>query len=110
MFHNIDKIKRKQEQWHQEKEAGSAVRDAKFITVSGEPVKELGSPADLENFDYLDQLGFPGEYPYTRGIHKNMYRGRLWTMRQFAGFGTPEDSNKRYHYLLKQGHTPKVLE
>ena len=59
----------------------------------------------LKNFDYDNDLGYPGEYPYTRGIHNNMYRGKLWTMRQFAGFGTPEDSNKRYHYLLKRGQT-----
>jgi methylmalonyl-CoA mutase N-terminal domain/subunit len=57
----------------------------------------------LSGFDYIRDLGMPGEYPYTRGVHSNMYRGKLWTMRQFAGFGTPEDSNKRYHYLLKKG-------
>jgi methylmalonyl-CoA mutase N-terminal domain/subunit len=81
------------------------LRDIKFISTSSEPVELLGSPELLTDFDYDEDLGYPGEYPYTRGIHSNMYRGKLWTMRQFAGFGTPEDSNKRYHYLLKSGQT-----
>ena len=54
---------------------------------------------------YINKLGFPGQYPYTRGVHANMYRGKLWTMRQFSGYGSPEESNKRYHYLLNQGQT-----
>jgi len=93
------------ENWLKKNEGISKSRDAKFITASGEPVELLATPDMLKNFDYDNDLGYPGEYPYTRGIHNNMYRGKLWTMRQFAGFGTPEDSNKRYHYLLKRGQT-----
>jgi methylmalonyl-CoA mutase N-terminal domain/subunit len=77
----------------------------KFTSVSGEKVEPLYAPDDIENINYLNDIGFPGEYPYTRGIHPNGYRGRIWTMRQFAGFGTPEDTNERYHYLLKRGQT-----
>ena len=98
-----DQVKKMHATWLSEKQKRSSYRDAKFITVSGEPVEELGTPDHLNNFDYSRDLGFPGQFPYTRGVHHNMYRGRLWTMRQFAGFGTPEDSNKRYHYLLRQG-------
>jgi len=77
----------------------------KFTSVSGEKIEPLYGPDDIENINYLNDIGFPGEYPYTRGIHPNGYRGRIWTMRQFAGFGTPEDTNERYHYLLKRGQT-----
>ncbi len=77
----------------------------KFTTVSGEDVKALYGPDDIEHIDYLKEIGFPGEYPYTRGIHTNTYRGKIWTMRQFAGFGSPEDTNKRFHYLLNNGQT-----
>ncbi|MDA2914244.1 methylmalonyl-CoA mutase family protein, partial [Acidobacteriia bacterium AH_259_A11_L15] len=76
-----------------------------FTTLSGVPVRRLYTPADLPDFDHPRELGFPGQPPYTRGIHATMYRGRLWTMRQFSGFGTPEDTNQRYHYLLSQGQT-----
>lgn len=76
-----------------------------FTTVSGRKISGLYTPADLGNFDYIKELGFPGEYPFTRGIHPTLYRGKLWTMRQFSGFGTPEDTNKRYKYLLSQGQT-----
>ena len=65
----------------------------------------LYTPADIAEMNYLSDLGFPGEYPYTRGVHTNMYRGKLWTMRQFAGFGTPEDTNERFKYLLEHGQT-----
>ncbi len=77
----------------------------KFTSVSGEDVKVLYGPDDIEYVNYLSEIGFPGEYPYTRGIHANGYRGRVWTMRQFAGFGTPEDTNQRFHYLLNHGQT-----
>lgn len=77
----------------------------KFTTVSGEDVRVLYGPDDIENINYLSDIGFPGEYPYTRGIHENGYRGKVWTMRQFAGFGSPEDTNERFHYLLKKGQT-----
>ena len=69
------------------------------------PVERLYTPSDLADFDYARDLGDPGEYPFTRGIHRTMYRGRVWTMRQFSGFGSPEDTNQRLHYLLKQGQT-----
>ncbi|MBK7256666.1 MAG: methylmalonyl-CoA mutase family protein [Ignavibacteriae bacterium] len=77
----------------------------RFTTVSGQDIKPLYTPADVAGKDPSRELGNPGEYPYTRGIYGSMYRGRLWTMRQFAGFGTPEDTNERYHYLLGHGQT-----
>lgn len=80
-------------------------RYKKFTTVSGMPVKTLYTPDDIHDMDYARDLGYPGEFPYTRGVYTNMYRGRLWTMRQFSGFATPMDTNKRYKYLLKHGQT-----
>ncbi|MDI6869428.1 MAG: methylmalonyl-CoA mutase family protein [Coprothermobacterota bacterium] len=80
-------------------------RQKEFATVSQNPVSTLYTPLDFEEKDYLKKLGFPGEYPFTRGIYPNMYRGRLWTMRQYAGFGTAEQSNQRFKYLLDQGQT-----
>jgi len=88
-----------------DKSMEACVSPRNFTTVSGRPIKELYTPADLPRFDYFRDLNFPGEYPYTRGIHPTMHRGRLWTMRQFSGFGTPEDTNKRYKYLLARGQT-----
>src|SRR5580692_10922634 len=81
-----------------------------FKTLSGEPIRELYTPADLPQGigaepPEQDPVGLPGSYPYTRGIHSSMYRGRLWTMRQFAGFGTSEETNERFHYLLEHGQT-----
>jgi methylmalonyl-CoA mutase N-terminal domain/subunit len=78
---------------------------AAYTTVSGEPIDPLYTPEEIAHINALSDIGFPGEYPYTRGIHHTMYRGKLWTMRQFAGFGTPEDTNERYHYLLRNGQT-----
>lgn len=80
-------------------------RRDKFITTSSEPVNRLYTPLDIADLDYLQDLGLPGEYPYTRGIHPTMYRGRLWTKRMFAGFGTAEETNQRFKYLLEQGQT-----
>jgi len=80
-------------------------RDADFTTLSGETLHTLYTPADLDGFDYERDLGSPGEYPFTRGPYANMYRGRLWTMRQFSGFGSARESNQRYKYLLAQGGT-----
>jgi methylmalonyl-CoA mutase N-terminal domain/subunit len=80
-------------------------RREQFRTASGIEVKRAYDPADLADFDYLDDLGFPGEFPFTRGVQPTMYRGRLWTMRQYAGFGTAEETNRRFHYLLEQGQT-----
>ena len=74
-----------------------------FTTISGVPVEPFYGPEQLQHFDAARELGEPGEFPYTRGIHRDMYRGKLWTMRQFSGFATPEETNRRYHYLLGQG-------
>lgn len=76
-----------------------------FTTVSGMPVNRLYTPADLPDFDYERDLGMPGEYPFTRGVHANMYRAKPWTMRLFAGFGTAEETNQRFKYLLEHGET-----
>jgi methylmalonyl-CoA mutase N-terminal domain/subunit len=76
-----------------------------FSTSSGIPVERLYTPEDTAGLDYLERLGFPGQYPYTRGIYPTMYRGQLWTMRQYAGMGTAEESNERFRYLLKEGQT-----
>lgn len=84
---------------------GHSCSEREFTTVSGRSIKELYTPADLDKFDYTADLSFPGKYPFTRGIHPTMYRSRPWTMRQFSGFGTAEDTNKRYKYLLAHGQT-----
>ncbi|OGO33891.1 MAG: methylmalonyl-CoA mutase [Chloroflexi bacterium RBG_16_57_11] len=76
-----------------------------FITASSEPIERLYTPLNNPDHDYLVDLGFPGQYPYTRGIHPSLYRSRLWTMRMFAGFGTAEETNQRFKYLLEQGQT-----
>ncbi|NNG06827.1 MAG: methylmalonyl-CoA mutase, partial [Desulfobacteraceae bacterium] len=81
----------------------SPEREEVFKTESGIPVKRLYTPMDVESIDYDADLGFPGQYPFTRGVYPTMYRGRLWTMRNYAGFGTAEDTNQRYRYLLEQG-------
>jgi len=80
-------------------------RQEQFITTSSEPVGRLYTPLDIQEMDYLADLGLPGEYPYTRGVHPTMHRSKLWTMRMFAGFGTAEETNARFKYLLSQGQT-----
>jgi len=80
-------------------------RMKKFMTTSSVPVNRLYTPLDIEEMDYERDLGMPGEFPFTRGVHSTMYRGRLWTMRMFAGFGTAEETNQRFKYLLEQGQT-----
>ncbi len=80
-------------------------RENEFHTSSGTPIERLYTPQDVEDLDYLVDLGFPGEFPFTRGLHATMYRGRLWTMRQFSGFGTAEQTNQRFKYLLEEGET-----
>ena len=80
-------------------------RQEKFETTSGTSLSQVYTPEDMEDFDYSAELGYPGEYPFTRGIQPTMYRGRFWTMRQYAGFATAEESNRRYRYLLEQGQT-----
>ena len=79
-------------------------RDVEFSTMSGVPIKPLYTPEDVEG-DFDEKIGYPGEYPYTRGVYPNMYRGRLWTIRQFAGYGSAEDTNKRFKYLIENGQT-----
>ncbi len=97
-------ISDKEKNW-QEEFSKCKQREASFKTVSGEEIKPLYTPNDLKGFDYLEELGYPGQYPFTRGVYNTMYRGRLWTMRMFSGFGTAEDTNKRYRYLLDHGQT-----
>lgn len=80
-------------------------RKTEFHNTSNMPIKRLYTPKDIAEMDYLRDLGFPGEYPFIRGVHATMYRGRFWTMRQFSGFGTAEQTNKRFKYLLKEGET-----
>ena len=86
-------------------QAAPAKLEPKFETTSKIPVKDLYTPSDLEGHDYANEVGYPGECPFTRGVHPTMYRGRLWTMRQYAGMGDAEESNRRYKYLLSQGTT-----
>lgn len=85
--------------------AGMKTTGMKFTSLSGRELQYCYTPEDVKDTDYNDRVGYPGEYPYTRGIHHNMYRGKIWTMRQFAGFGTPEDTNRRFKYLLEHGQT-----
>lgn len=80
-------------------------RSKDFITTSSEKINRLYTPLDVQDMDYLEDLGLPGEYPYTRGVHPTMHRSRLWTMRMFAGFGTAEETNTRFKYLLEKGQT-----
>lgn len=96
---------RRWERAYREEVDRSEARATEATSISGRPIKPLYTPLDLKNFDFFRDLGFPGEYPFTRGIHPTMYRGRLWTMRQFSGFGTAEDTNRRFKYLLAQGQT-----
>ncbi len=111
----LERLRAGQEQWRKEDlskgVAKSPLRRAEFHTDSGIPIPDLltpadtGTPSDADVEKYERDLGFPGQFPYTRGPQPSMYRGRLWTMRQFAGFGTPEDTNKRFKYLLEHGMT-----
>jgi methylmalonyl-CoA mutase N-terminal domain/subunit len=95
---------RAQRTWH-ELYDGASKRNIDFVTQSSAEVEPLCTAADVAGFDADRQLGYPGAFPYTRGIHPTMYRGRLWTMRQFSGFGTAEDTNERYKFLLERGQT-----
>jgi methylmalonyl-CoA mutase, N-terminal domain len=96
------------ERWNEKVEqelAKRPERKSEFLNTSGIPLKRLYTPLDTKNLDYSEEIGFPGEYPYTRGVQPTMYRGRFWTMRQYAGFATAEESNRRYKFLLDQGQT-----
>ena len=90
------------ERWYRERFGCTPERDALFTTLSGQPVAPLYTSGDVGP---VERIGFPGEYPFTRGVYASMYRGRLWTMRQFAGFGTAEETNERFRYLLDHGQT-----
>jgi methylmalonyl-CoA mutase, N-terminal domain len=91
------------ERWYRERYSATPERGGPFTTLSGEPVRALYGPEDVGSF--VERIGFPGEPPFTRGVYPSMYRGRLWTMRQFAGFGTAEETNERFRYLLEHGQT-----
>ncbi len=105
----LKKIKEDKEKWEQGPLAKSLAKapEAKpvFTTISGAPVERLYTPLDVENVDYDSDLGYPGTFPFTRGVQTTMYRGRYWTMRQYAGFGDAKSTNERYRYLLEQGQT-----
>lgn len=92
-------------EWREAKYRAQKERKNRFASISFRVQDELVTPENQGDFDYQEKLGFPGEYPFTRGVQPSMYRGRLWTMRQFAGFGSPEDTNRRFKYLLEHGQT-----
>jgi len=106
---DLERIKVRKNLWDRETVPKSLSRMPErrneFCTSSNIKVKRVYTPLDIENFDYMRDLGFPGEYPFTRGVYPTMYRARLWTMRQYAGFGTAEQTNKRFRYLLEHGQT-----
>jgi methylmalonyl-CoA mutase N-terminal domain/subunit len=102
----LERIRLEKEKWEKETVSKSFEKlpeRGEFSTVSSIPVSRIYTPEDVADFDYLQDLGFPGEYPYTRGVYPTMYRARLWTMRQYAGFGTAEQTNQRFKYLLEHG-------
>lgn len=105
----IMQVKKERERWEQTTLPNwikqCRERKNEFRNTSDIPIKRLYTPEDIEKLDYVQDLGFPGEYPFTRGVHATMYRGRFWTMRMFSGFGTAEQTNKRFKYLLKEGET-----
>ncbi len=107
--HNLERLRSELEEWEKTELAETLKKrpelKPEFKTASGIPVKRLYTPLDLASKDYLRDLGFPGRYPFTRGIYATMYRGRIWTMRQYAGYGTAEETNKRFKLLLAQGQT-----
>ena len=105
----LEALEEQQEQWQdttlKKSLSKNPERSDQFMTTSSDPVDRLYTPLDIADLDYERDLGFPGEYPFTRGVHATMHRGRLWTMRMFAGFGTAEETNERYKYLLEHGET-----
>ncbi len=104
----LQKIEEEKERWGGDLSkilSETPERLARFTTVSDLEIKDLYTPLDIEEMDYSRDVGFPGVYPFTRGVHPSMYRGRLWTMRMFSGLGGPEETNKRFHYLLSHGET-----
>ncbi len=103
MDKQLDIFRDAEHSWQEDVDSSQS-RQYSFDTLSGEPLAPLYYP-NKDKHRYMEELGFPGQFPFTRGIHANMYRGKLWTMRQFSGFGTPKETNERYHYLLKGGQT-----
>lgn len=104
----IEILRKENERWSEEvqqKLAKRPERKKEFVNTSGIPVKRLYTPLDNKEMDYFSEVGYPGEYPFTRGVQPTMYRGRHWTMRQYAGFASAEESNRRYKFLLEQGQT-----
>lgn len=104
----IEILKKENERWSEEvqqKLTKRPERKKEFVNTSGIPIKRLYTPLDNKEMDYFSEVGFPGEYPFTRGVQPTMYRGRHWTMRQYAGFASAEESNRRYKFLLEQGQT-----
>jgi methylmalonyl-CoA mutase, N-terminal domain len=105
----VKEIRKKRADWEKHKYSKTIQenpeRKQKFKNLSDIEIKNLYTPEDITDLEYLKDIGFPGEVPFLRGVHPNSYRGRLWTMRQFAGFGSAEETNKRYHYLLDHGET-----
>ena len=105
----LEALKKLQDEWVEDTLQGALAKHPerleRFMTTSSAPVERLYTPLDVADLDYERDLGFPGEYPFTRGVHATMHRGRLWTMRMFAGFGTAEETNARYKYLLEHGET-----
>jgi methylmalonyl-CoA mutase N-terminal domain/subunit len=105
----LDEIENEFQRWKKEC-LGKSIetlpeRDKPFFTTSSVPIDRLYTPLDQKDFDYVEKLGMPGEYPFTRGVHPTLYRSKLWTMRMFAGFGTAEETNERYKYLMHHGET-----
>jgi len=101
----IKEITLQKTKWEEQVEQAAESIEGPFETLSGIPVEPIYTPADTPDLDYLGDLGFPGQAPYVRGVHPTMYRGRTWTLRQLAGFGPPEETNKRYKFLLREGAT-----
>ena len=105
----VTKIRKERERWEQTMlpkwMSQSGERKKEFQNTSNMHIKRLYTPEDTGEMDYLKELGFPGEFPFIRGVHATMYRSRLWTMRQFSGFGTARQTNQRFEYLLKEGET-----
>ena len=104
MPEDMERIRDAEAEWR-ERNASQPVRDALFSTPSNIPVEPVYTPRHVEGSDYLQDVGLPGEFPYVRGVHGTGYRGRLWTMRMFAGYGTAEETNRRFKYLLENGQT-----
>ncbi|MBF0496674.1 MAG: methylmalonyl-CoA mutase family protein [Deltaproteobacteria bacterium] len=105
---NLDKLAQEFDRWNDKTKQGLAKRPERkpdFVNTSGIPIDRAFTPLTQPDFDYMERLGLPGQYPFTRGVQPTMYRGQFWTMRQYAGFGDAEESNKRYRFLLEQGQT-----